>query len=324
MLPDFPNVDAVMEAARERSIQSLIADSLWHSLAAHGEDNDAEINVFRYRMAAMRLEAIAAIRDRLPEFVDSEPRPSPAPTQLTISCYLPEVSGQKTVVIDANTRPSAVRAQMFGKMTAAAGTSLGKRADDYVLKVLGKRSYFISELPLLDFDYVRACINRERPIALSLIEFDVRSALENEPASVVDLALASNLSWLGVSDESVPRAAPAQAEPFSPGRTVRRAAHIGMSRRVSATDVTASPTTLYDDAQSPEWRLKSQRQRVQEEVKERVINPELELSVQQLPDEPFECSVLAMHALVSPNSRHTHVYVVVELIFGGRQLCPVS
>jgi hypothetical protein len=206
VMPSALAVDGVDEVERERSIQSLIHESLWHSLAARCDDGDAEINVVRCRMARFRMRAFAEIRDRLPEFINSVPRPVPCPATVQVTCHLPEVRGLKTVAIDVQMRPSHIRDMMFGKMSQAAGTSFGKRAADFVLKVLGYRSYFVSEAPFIDFDYVRSCIHRGRRIELSLVEFDQRQALQNEPLSVVDAGLSANLQWIGVAERCAPRA----------------------------------------------------------------------------------------------------------------------
>merc|ERR1712146_553474 len=102
-------------------------------------------------------------------------------------------------------RPSTIREMLFEKNVQAAGSAFGKQSSDFVLKVLGYRSYFVSDQPFIDYDYVRQCIHRNKRIELSLIPLDRRSALQNEPLSVVDAALAANLMWIGISEQSVPR-----------------------------------------------------------------------------------------------------------------------
>jgi hypothetical protein len=286
IMPTALSVDGVDEVERERSIQSLIHESLWHSLAARCDDGDAEINVVRCHMARFRMRAFAEIRDRLPEFINSVPRPVPCPTTVQVTCHLPEVRGLKTVAIDVQMRPSHIRDMMFGKMTQAAGTAFGKRAADFVLKVLGYRSYFVSEAPFIDFDYVRSCVHRGRRIELSLVEFDQRQALQNEPLSVVDAALSANLQWIGVAERFVSTNTNLA---LSAGRDARR------------------------DSE------------VENELQRRNVNPLDEVLLSQLPAEPFTMHVLRVSGCRLPSDRSwggsVHVFVECALYFGGALLC---
>jgi hypothetical protein len=312
VLPTAPNVDTVSEIERERAIQSLIDDSLWHSLAARSDDGDAEINVVRCRMARFRMRAFAEIRDRLPEFINSVPRPTPCPASLQVTCQLPDVKGQKTVQVDVQLRPSQLRDLIFGKMTQAAGTSFGKRAADFVLKVLGFRSYFISEVPFIEFDYVRTCINRGRRVELSLVEFDQRAALENEPLSVVDAALSANLQWIGASEHFVSRTA--GATPAADGDS-------------PLTPVT--PRTPLDGSLPDEDEAAAAARRgsgVDVEMQFRVLDPAEEVAVARLPAEPFVVTVSRLSGCRLPGDRawgaHVYVFAEVSMFFGGILLCP--
>lgn len=289
VMPSALAVDGVDEVERERSIQSLIHESLWHSLAARCDDGDAEINVVRCRMARFRMRAFAEIRDRLPEFINSVPRPVPCPATVQVTCHLPEVRGLKTVAIDVQMRPSHIRDMMFGKMSQAAGTSFGKRAADFVLKVLGYRSYFVSEAPFIDFDYVRSCIHRGRRIELSLVEFDQRQALQNEPLSVVDAGLSANLQWIGVAERCAPRADDRPQSAASPRGEARR------------------------DSE------------VENELQSRSVDPLDEVLLSTLPAEPFTMHVLRVSGCRLPADRawaaSVHVFVECALYFGGALLC---
>jgi hypothetical protein len=50
--------------------------------------------------------------------------------------------------------------------------TIDKAPKDYILKVTGFRAYFVTpEKPIIAYDYIRSCINKEEKINLSLVLF---------------------------------------------------------------------------------------------------------------------------------------------------------
>ena len=54
--------------------------------------------------------------------------------------------------------------------------TIDKSVNDYILKVTGYRSYFVTmDKQVISYDYIRACINKNEKISLSLVRFFSRS-----------------------------------------------------------------------------------------------------------------------------------------------------
>eukprot|EP01114_Cavostelium_apophysatum_P003947 TRINITY_DN1407_c1_g1_i1.p1 TRINITY_DN1407_c1_g1~~TRINITY_DN1407_c1_g1_i1.p1 ORF type:complete len:1234 (+),score=376.93 TRINITY_DN1407_c1_g1_i1:156-3857(+) len=176
------------ETQDESDLATLVGDSLTNTLASKN-DRAGEVCCFRRDMARFRIAEFENIRDRLPEYLESEPLPKIIPTSVTITCNVPGDS-QKTIVCDVNITVEELKWTLLEKFKRIDfKKTMNKSIRNYLLKVAGFRSYFdTNEKSLIDYDYIRFCINKEEKIVLSLVDFNSISHREN--VSLVDKVLA--------------------------------------------------------------------------------------------------------------------------------------
>ncbi len=74
-------------------------------------------------------------------------------------------------MIPVNTTISELKFQIFDKYKKIdLNKTIDKTPDDYILKVTGFRSYFATpEKPIIAYDYIRTCCNKDEKINLSLV-----------------------------------------------------------------------------------------------------------------------------------------------------------
>ena len=108
--------------------------------------------------------------DRYPQFFGTEPMPREAPESVWVTGTMPKDAGFKTIVVSSMAKPSEVLAHFYHSFIQKTGLAEDQYPlSSYCLKVAGYRSYLIEEVPLLAFDYVRMCINRNIRIELVMV-----------------------------------------------------------------------------------------------------------------------------------------------------------
>ncbi|KAH3763554.1 phosphatidylinositol-4,5-diphosphate 3-kinase [Pelomyxa schiedti] len=132
--------------------------------------------------------------NRLPEYLNREPLPKNIPPQITVFCALPLNFGKKTVTLDCSMTAEQAKHNIFEKYQALNPQDTnGRTLSDYHLKVTGFRSYMIGNNKLIDYDYIRSCLNRGVRIELSLFLIPLNFPQEREQVSFANTILAQDL-----------------------------------------------------------------------------------------------------------------------------------
>ena len=109
--------------------------------------------------------------DRFPQFFGTEPVPREVPESVLVTGTMPKDAGFKTISISSMAKPSEVLAHFYHSFIQKTGLPEDQYPiSSYCLKVAGLRSYLIEEVPLLAFDYVRMCVNRNFRIELVMVQ----------------------------------------------------------------------------------------------------------------------------------------------------------
>lgn len=69
------------------------------NMLAHKSSTDGEVHHFRQRLAKFRLDSFDQIKDKLPQYILSEPLPQVVPEKITVVCNLPG-DKHKSLVFD--------------------------------------------------------------------------------------------------------------------------------------------------------------------------------------------------------------------------------
>mmetsp|Transcript_9981 Transcript_9981/g.13709 ORF Transcript_9981/g.13709 Transcript_9981/m.13709 type:complete len:1266 (+) Transcript_9981:125-3922(+) len=183
------------EFQQQKQIEFLVSDYLPNMLA-NKPDPANEVHSFRRAMARYRLERFEEFKDKLPEYLESEPLPKQLPQNVQVTVYLPG-DLVKTLSIDLNWQVSELKAFIFDKYKKFdIEKTTGKTVDNYLLKVSGFRSYFITpHKRFIDYDPIRRSINKNEPISLSVIEIDKPLDSQQKDKPLMDLMLAAEEGW---------------------------------------------------------------------------------------------------------------------------------
>ena len=154
-------------------------------------------------------DLIAHSKDTLlPQFVDNEKLPPNFDHSqvLRISCLIPGINCQKTLNFPTTAVPSEILAQFFEQYCSLTGNTVYKK-DQFKLKVLGRLSYIIDDIPIVRFDYIVNCLNRHQPVQLCLFQPNLYKKEDEE----MDIFL-HNILRVHVSDPPVlPNATPSSS-----------------------------------------------------------------------------------------------------------------
>lgn len=126
-------------------------------------------------------------------YMHTEPMPISTPEKVLMFVHLP---GGTTKIVEAkpDTPILQARQEIFRKWAAAdkKGTE-GKTAADYALKVRGFVDYLLGDRnKLIDFDYVRRCINKDLKMELSLVEnTSIKTVAPESDLSIFDVMMSA-------------------------------------------------------------------------------------------------------------------------------------
>jgi hypothetical protein len=152
----------------------------------------------RYQESLKKNESAAVASTQTPATPVSATTPAPKVDKLMIKLGLPLLPNnvEKTVVctgyhkwlpIITNKGKETAREwteQLFVKFYQK--TLNDKKSSDFVIKVNGLSELLEGDIPLIDFDYIRFCVNQNKKIELSLIEKEVDDLyVEDFPAPEV-------------------------------------------------------------------------------------------------------------------------------------------
>ena len=162
----------VNEILLQKQISELIGGQLEAYLATENE----EITHYRVLSTRARLPLLQQLKllieeDEtyvLHEYKDTIPLPPNIPSELKLCIHLPIQDGKaiSTIICSPSDDVSKVIQSCCEKLKSIDNSIT--RAQDYLLKCTGHQSFFING-KMLDFDYVRDCLSKHKPVELSIV-----------------------------------------------------------------------------------------------------------------------------------------------------------
>lgn len=196
-----------------KEITCLVGDNLKTILASQ----DIAISNCRGRYAMLRIQENLTRKRRTEEgksqdfnsliYLGAEPLPSPLPNKIQVTCYLPG-NMKKLVDFTLETTVAEARTLIFKKWAMSDKTRTeNKNPNLYCIKVRGYLDYLLGDNnKIIDFDYIRNCLNKKLLIELSFVEkASVAEQAPESDISIFDQILAENYKREIAADQAYPR-----------------------------------------------------------------------------------------------------------------------